>query len=344
MPRRRYHDEHTNHEAWAIPYGDLITLLLAFFVVMYAISSVNEGKYRVLSYSLSEAFRGAPRTVAPVHVGDPALGRGSAQQMSRVTQVGLDASGQIMLDRAPFPSVSSRTAVTARVDVEQEPPLMASTAEANGDLGRLADSVEEVMRRLIAAEQLQVRRRPGQLEIEIRTDLLFASGSAELERSAVAALQQLGDVLRTGSHSIRVEGHTDDRSINTTKFPSNWELSAARAASVVRILIARGVQPSRFSVMGLGEFRPAQSNSTPEGRRANRRVLVVILDERSQREGATPTVADEQPGQSSPRPEFDAGARGRPQPGAPAKPSESAAVAATVIGSNAAGRAATSIR
>jgi chemotaxis protein MotB len=273
MARRRRHEEHTNHEAWAIPYGDLITLLLAFFVVMYAISSVNEGKYRVLSDSLSTAFSGTPRAVEPIQTGDPSLGAASTIQISRVTQAGLDARARSMLDRVPLPSVSERT----EADGEAAARLAAALAERQRRLDRIATEVEQAMQSLILSDQLEVRRQDGWVEVEIRTDLLFASGSAELGRAAVAALEQLADVLRTNPNPIRVEGHTDDRPIRTAAFPSNWELSAARAAGVVRVLAERGVDPARLAVLGFGEFRPVQPNTTAAGRLANRRVLLVIL-------------------------------------------------------------------
>ncbi len=273
MARRRKHEEHSNHESWAIPYGDLITLLLAFFVVMYAISSVNEGKYRVLSDSLSAAFSGTPRTVAPIQSGDPLLGPAAAIQISRVTQAGLDARAQSMLERVPLPSASA----ASDADSDAAARVAAALVERQRQLDRIATQVEQAMEPLILSDQLEVRRQQGWVEVEIRTDLLFASGSADLGRAAVSALERLADVLRGSSHPIRVEGHTDDRPIRTAAFPSNWELSAARAASVVRVLAARGVEPSRLAVLGLAEFRPVRPNTTAEGRLANRRVLLVIL-------------------------------------------------------------------
>jgi len=113
--------------------------------------------------------------------------------------------------------------------------------------------------------------------VEIRTDILFPSGSATLSQSAVPVIERLGGVLKPFENPIRVEGHTDNRPIKTAAFPTNWELSAARAASVVRLFARDGIDPTRLSVIGKGEFQPAQSNATAEGRNANRRVVIVIL-------------------------------------------------------------------
>jgi chemotaxis protein MotB len=113
--------------------------------------------------------------------------------------------------------------------------------------------------------------------VEIRTDILFASGVSKLSDAALPPLTILAETLAKYPNPVRVEGHTDNRPISTSTFPSNWELSAARAASVVHLFAKGGVDPARLTVIGLGEFRPAQSNATAAGRNANRRVVVVIL-------------------------------------------------------------------
>jgi chemotaxis protein MotB len=144
-------------------------------------------------------------------------------------------------------------------------------------LGRVADEIEKALAPLVASEMIAVRRHSTWVEVEIRTDILFASGVAKLSDAALPALNILAETLAKYPNPVRVEGHTDDRPINTSTFPSNWELSAARAASVVHLFAKGGVDPARLAVIGLGEFRPAQSNDTVEGRNANRRVLIVIL-------------------------------------------------------------------
>ncbi len=248
--RRRRPEEHQNHEAWSIPYGDLITLLLAFFVVMYAISSVNAGKYRILSDSLSAAFRGEPRTFEPVPLGDHRL---VAQPGNRES----DAAAQQVTVQPPI-----------------APPLSDAARE---ELQQVASQVENAMQDLIAKDLVVVRRHDQWVEVEIRTDILFSSGLATLQGPLVSVLGQLADTPKGFPNPIRVEGHTDNLPIRKGQFPSNWELSAARAASVVHLFTEHGVAPSRLSVIGLGEFRPAQPNTSPAGRNANRRVVLVIL-------------------------------------------------------------------
>ena len=122
--------------------------------------------------------------------------------------------------------------------------------------------------------------------VDISADILFPSGVARLASGAAPPLQRLADALRPFTNAVRVEGHTDDRPINTPEFPSNWELSAARAASVVHLFMDRGIEPDRLAVVGFGQYRPVAGNDTAAGRNANRRVAVVIVDSAQPQSGA----------------------------------------------------------
>jgi chemotaxis protein MotB len=272
MARKKKHEEHANHEAWAIPYGDLITLLLAFFVVMYAISSINEGKFRVLSDSLNAAFRGNPRTLEPVQVGEKSRGSGADIAMSIVQQAMIEGQPRRLLDAISIHGEGG----PATTGADAEPPGKAAHPIAE-QLTRVADELETALKSLVDAELVAVRRHEFWLEVEIRTDILFPSGVATLSNAAYPALDALATTLSKYPNPLRVEGHTDNRPINTRYYPSNWELSSARAASVVHRFARSGISPARLSVIGFGEFRPAQSNDTAAGRNANRRVIIVIL-------------------------------------------------------------------
>jgi chemotaxis protein MotB len=259
MARKKKHEDHTNHEAWAIPYGDLITLLLAFFVVMYAISSVNEGKFRVLSDSLTAAFNGAPKSLQPVQIGEKTHGTGAdleKQQVQPTPLAGAQHTSLVSIERPAQPAV--------------EHPMAQQ-------LKRVADELEGSLQPLVNANLVTVRRHEYWLEVEVRTDILFASGDAALPNRAIPALDALAETLVRYPNPVRVEGHTDNRPISTKLYPSNWELSAARAASVVHRFANAGVAPDRLSVIGFGENRPVQPNDTQAGRDANRRVVIVIL-------------------------------------------------------------------
>jgi len=270
MARKHEHEDHVNHEAWAIPYGDLITLLLAFFVVMYAVSSVNEGKYRVLSDSMTAAFRGSPKTTAPIEIGDKVV-----KVRRDDTVAGLSPSQAMKLP--------GHVAGGDKSLVEQFNKMGRDIAgEGEGvdgpGLRQVADQVEQAMASLIGKDLVTVTRKPLWVEVEIKTDILFPSGSAEIQPDALPILDSIAGILKPLASPIRVEGHTDNRPIHTLQFPSNWELSGARASCIVRLFEQRGIAPERMSVAGQGEYQPVADNATTEGRNRNRRVTLVILD------------------------------------------------------------------
>src|SRR6202046_1090358 len=258
MARKKKHEEHMNHEAWAIPYGDLVTLLFALFTVMYAMSSVNEGKFRVLSDAMIAAFNGAPKSMRPVNMGEPEPSKGGEKPL-----IGIAPTALIKI-KIPDPAIPA----------PPKPPA----PEIPGSLIRMEREVQDAMRALIDAKLITVKRESMWLEIEINTDILFPSGSGAFSSSAEPVLDKLAEVLKPFPNPIRVEGHTDDRPIHTGAFPSNWELSAARAASVVHQFTKQGIDPLRLEIVGFGEFHPRQANSSTEGRNANRRVAVLVLE------------------------------------------------------------------
>ena len=266
MRRHEIHEEHINHEAWAIPYGDLITLLLAFFVVMYSISSVNEGKYRTVANSIQNAFNGSPKIIDPIQVGkEPSM----SLKPSVLTTPQKPTSEPIA---PPMPAPAPETP-----KAEQTPQTPAPQAEAEDKLAGIGDRIEQAMAPLIDKQLMVVRRHRMNLEVEIRADVLFPSGVANLSPQALPPLRDLAGILAGFANPLRVEGHTDDVPIATAAFPSNWELSAARAASVARLLIDTGIDPHRLAISGRGEFQPEASNATEEGRNHNRRVKLIVL-------------------------------------------------------------------
>lgn len=287
MARRVQHEEHQNHEAWAIPYADLMTLLLAFFVVMYAISSLNEGKYRVLADSLSSAFGGPPRTVSPIQLGKTQL-RGSAFDRPSIqtaaSRAGPAATTPIdsprmlqVLEMPTFGQTRPGTPAQAAAAASATAAIIELESRRQGELHQLGQRIQEALAELVLKKLVTVRRGPAFLEVEIQSDILFASGVAQPSPLAVETVRKLAGILRDEPNAVRVEGYTDDQPIATSRFPSNWELSAARAGSVVHEMIDAGVNAARLAIVGYGEHQPVSDNTTPEGRNANRRVLLVIL-------------------------------------------------------------------
>jgi chemotaxis protein MotB len=252
MARKRKLEERENHERWLVSYADFITLLLALFVVMYAVSQLNEGKYQRVAGSLGTAF--------------------GAQPDRRSTAV-------IKLEPAPSSPV--------REPSEEEDRAIKKMRLLTEAQRRQQEAMEVIARDVVAAfqpfnsliENGQVRVIPSSrgLAVEINAKVLFAPGQAVLEQNSARVLEAVAQVLKDNDYPIQVEGHTDSIPIVTDKFPSNWELSAVRASSVVRLLIASGVEAERLTAVGYGENRPVDSNDTEDGRMRNRRVTVMIL-------------------------------------------------------------------
>jgi chemotaxis protein MotB len=288
MARKKHHEEHANHEAWAIPYADLMTLLLAFFVVMYAISTVNEGKYRVMADALTAAFGGAPRTINPVQIGNNQLQGADYDRPSPIksgAKTGPSAP-------SPAPNVTLLAAMASQMNMSMESK---SLQNAQNQLESIAANLERALEPLIDKKLVTIKRAELWLEVQINSDILYPTGSATLEPDARDTVSKLAGVLAGVPNAVRVEGYTDDRPINTYQFPSNWELSAARAASVVHLFVGDGIPPERLAMIGYGEFRPVADNATLEGRNANRRVLLIILASQDKSAMAQELQAQDEP-------------------------------------------------
>jgi chemotaxis protein MotB len=247
MARKQIHEEHENLERWLVSYADFITLLFAFFVVMYAISSINEGKYRVLSDSLIHAFKEPPSSQKVIVMGEQRteLLQGSGKPIGQQTQ--------------------RRAAEQAEQPTTQQ-------------MKSIARDVKAAMATLEKQGQVRVTQSPRGITVEISASTLFASGEAVLQPQSTQALAAVANVLAGIDNPIQIEGHTDNVPISNPAFPSNWELSSARAGSVVRLLVEQGVPPARLVAIGYADNKAIDTNATPEGRARNRRVNVLILN------------------------------------------------------------------
>ena len=259
MARKQKHEEHENHERWLVSYADFITLLFAFFVVMYSISSVNEGKYRVLSDSMMAAFRSQPKTLLPIQEGQPA----KSAKFQEDPIVAQKTPAIVAPSDLPTPDMARRKRVHGG------PPVAS---------GEIADQLEQALDRLIDEDLIAVRYNDDYVEIEIKDSVLFPTGSTQLTLSAKEILTRTGKILKNFPNVLRVEGYSDGSKFNSTIYPSNWELSSARAGSVVRALAEAGVVPPRMSAVGYAQYRPVADDATPEGRNQNRRVTIVVLN------------------------------------------------------------------
>lgn len=253
MRRRKYFDRRStdNHERWLVSYADFITLLFAFFVVMYAISSVNQGKYHVLSNALVTAFGDTPPSSPP----------------------------QVVI-QSPPKIVSDPILLKKRVHQRKQQEKMRN----------MANNMMKMLAPLVKEQKVRIMQGNRGIIIEINASVLFQSGQAVIADDSASILREVAVVLKDHEYAIQVEGHTDDIPVSSTQFPSNWELSTARASSVVRLFVDNGVAAAKLTAMGYGENRPVESNGSPDGRTRNRRVAIAILS--AEAESATDTMQE----------------------------------------------------
>ncbi len=259
MARRPKREEHDNNERWMVSYADFITLLFAFFVVMYGISSVNEGKYRVFSVSMNRAFGSD---------GEANTESGTV----RLTQ-----------DEMYFKSLVDRR--NARLAEKQR--------KLDERMQKLLETLNVKLAGFVKNGQMTISQTTRGVVLEINASMLFKGGDANLQPQALGTLADVAKELATEDMAIEVQGHTDNLPISTPQFPSNWELSATRASSVVRLFIDHGVAAKRLTASGAADNIPLASNDTPEGRARNRRVTVTALTPEPQAETEAEKAANQ---------------------------------------------------
>ncbi len=252
MRRRKHEEDNENHDRWLVSYADFITLLFAFFVVMYAISSVNQGKYRQLTSSLGSAFGSV----------------NSNPSTKNETQVSnSNANGNHLKQKPGFiEPLAIAKLKNEKMRIERE------------KLNAMATDLKTALQPMINDGKIQVMQTSRGIRIDIHDSLLFSPGSAQLnDIEALTTLQDIVPTLLASQQEVQIEGHTDNVPIKNALYPSNWELSAIRATTVLGVFSRGGVTESRLSAIGYGSSRPVAENETAEGRAKNRRVSIMIL-------------------------------------------------------------------
>jgi len=268
VSRRRKHAAHANHERWLVSYADFITLLFAFFVVLYASSQVDQRKIGKLALAIQVAFQ--DMGVFP----------------ASTTQVVMDLNEPMPFSTTQAVENVERTASVARIASHPEGTL--GGGRENGDLAQLETELQTTLAAEIKRKEIGMRREPDGLVISLREVGFFESGSAQMKTGSQAAFDRIASMLRQRDCRLRIEGHTDNIPIHNAQFSSNWELSTARATEIIRLLIVRdGYNANRLSAAGYAEYHPIASNATVEGRGMNRRIDIVVLGQ----EAMPPPVA-----------------------------------------------------
>jgi len=256
--RRRPLQQADNHDRWMVSYADFVTLLFAFFVVMYSISSVNKGKYETFSESLDQAL----------------FHNEKIQKEAEPIQIGV-----IPTTIQPIELPNLATA--------EERELSEEILQEKQRLSEVSEQFQGALQPYVESKLVGIKKHDFWVELEMNSELLFASGKAELSTKAIPVLEKVAQVIRDVPNVINVEGYTDNVPISTGFYPSNWDLSSARATSVVKELVKNNIPATRLSAVGYGEFHPIADNKDEEGRFKNRRVVLVLMSQAFARYGMT---------------------------------------------------------
>ncbi len=254
MLRRENQVDRDNQDRWLISYSDFITLLFGFFVVLYSVSQVNEGKYRVLSDTLQDNFS-KDRSVVHQRTLEPS-------QTGEITRSDRAFDDEFYENHSAF--------------IMGEGGYGPEAVKAEIMLEDISITIISAFNELIKDDLISLSTTGEWLELRLQSNILFDSGDINVTDKAKAIFKELAFVLKAYNNEIRVAGYTDNIPIKSGNFPSNWELSAARSAAVVRLLADYGVAPERLSAVGYAEYRPVEDNATEEGRARNRRVVILV--------------------------------------------------------------------
>lgn len=257
--RKKKKEDHANHERWLVSYADFITLLFAFFVVLYSSSQVDKRRVGQLALAIQVAFQ----------------------------QMGIfDASNTkpVMLDTEPMPFAQVQIVEnTQRNDalgrLVNSPQGELTNAPSRQIMLNLQSQIEAALAPGIKRHTVTVTPTREGIVVSLKEVGFFDSGSATIRSDAIPTIAHFVSVIRSIPIHIRIEGHTDNIPIHTARFDSNWELSTARATAMIELFIAQfGITPNRLSASGYGEYYPIASNDTSAGRAENRRVDLVLLN------------------------------------------------------------------
>lgn len=256
MARKRKHPEHVNHERWLVSYADFITLLFAFFVVMFAASNTDQKKAGQIAQAVQVAFH------------DMAVFAPAGKVVPLYDAGGLPSDSKNVIGNAH--SAFDATQLVS--------PINKQLGEGGTEMSAVKAQLEATLKEELANHTVRLTEDSRGLTISLAESGFFDPGSAVMHAGTLPVVDRIAATLRPLTFGIRVEGHTDNTPIHTAQFPSNWELSTARATFVLQYLISKGaIPPPRLSAVGYGEYRPVTANETSEGRAANRRVDLVIL-------------------------------------------------------------------
>lgn len=250
MARKKQHEKEPNHERWLVSYADFITLLFAVFVTLYAMSQTDKKKVEEVMASMANSF---------------------GFTTSSASKAAVIEMGSLNI----IPSLQKNTVA---------PQTRGKSRGSNEDFKQTKRAIEAYLTKAGAQDKVSVSITQRGLVVSLKEAGFFDSGSASLKHSSLALLDDVMGSLSGYSNMLRIEGHTDNVPISSAAFPSNWELSTARATNVLQHLVKQDFEPERMSAAGYGEFHPVADNSSTEGRQKNRRIDIVLISQQSEKE------------------------------------------------------------
>lgn len=268
MSKKEDHEEHVNHERWLVSYADMVTLLMVVFIILFAMATVDARKFAALKDGLDGA---APET--SILQGTESVVEGGSIQ---ILETEFDSeSADFELPTTP----TNYNVAAAKKALESQQAAEAAAAEEKNNLEQVKAEIQASLEARGMSDQVKYTLDKRGLVVTVVTDrVLFDRGKATIQGGGPSILDAIGEPLSRIPNDIAVEGHTDNSPINTAQFPSNWELSTARATSVARYLVDQtGVVPTRVGALGYGEYRPAVPNDSDAHKSQNRRVEVIVL-------------------------------------------------------------------
>lgn len=289
------HSEEEGGEAWLLPYSDLMTLLLAVFIVLFAVSKVDEAKAKEVAKAFHDGMMTESESVLPgggspltellpgKQSGDKHGGNGKDKTESNTAKEGTGSSqegtGTTVEGTEKSQEGTSSSDVNSNITKEELEKFLGKYELE--DLEELKTKLEVMFRKEDMGTEISTTIDKRGLIISLNNAILFESGSADIKNNNENTLSKIAQIINELNHHLRIEGHTDNIPINTSKYPSNWELSTARAASVVRLFINEcKVSPDKVVAVGYGEYKPVADNSTEKGRAKNRRIDIIVLSEK----------------------------------------------------------------
>lgn len=274
MTRKRYQEDNTdfrnNHDRWLISYADFITLMFAFFVVLYAMNTLKANKDMATQAPASFKSQTSPAPIALPCLNNP---------VSIINNPLISANDQLLASLLPAQtpiqfnllqeSATSNAADGKKINLDKQ----------NNQINAIATQLQQGLQAMINQGKVQIQQSNWGISIDINASILFGSADADLNQQARQTLNTISSILKAEAYPIRVEGYTDNKPIKNRNFPSNWELSSARASGVVRYFIQQGIGAERLAALGYAENNPIADNNSEVGRARNRRVLLKILAE-----------------------------------------------------------------